>query len=55
MEQQALNDSSGSAANSGGSETPREGRNVWILTAYGISGLALFMILAYYLSSYLTR
>jgi len=33
----------------------REGRGVWVLTAYGISGLALFGILVYYLSDYLTR
>lgn len=33
----------------------REGRNVWILTIYGISGLALFGVLAYYFSSYIAR
>jgi len=54
MEESAVK-SSGSATNSTAAETPREGRNVWILTAYGISGLALFMVLAYYLSSYLTH
>ncbi|HEY7095199.1 MAG TPA: hypothetical protein VH437_00625 [Terriglobales bacterium] len=32
-----------------------EGRNVWVLTAYGISGLALFGILAYYVSQFLAR
>jgi hypothetical protein len=32
-----------------------EGRNVWVLTAYGISGLALFAVLAYFFSSYVTR
>jgi hypothetical protein len=35
--------------------TPREDRNVWVLTAYGISGLAVFIVLAYYLSAYLTH
>lgn len=33
----------------------REGRNVWILTIYGMSGLALFGVLAYYFSSYMAR
>ncbi|MFZ0285027.1 MAG: hypothetical protein WAL32_07330 [Terriglobales bacterium] len=32
-----------------------EGRGVWVLTAYGISGLALFGILMYYFSVYVTR
>jgi hypothetical protein len=34
---------------------PHEGRNVWILTAYAVSGLALFGVLIYYVSSYLTQ
>ncbi|PYX35677.1 MAG: hypothetical protein DMG75_13220 [Acidobacteria bacterium] len=33
----------------------REGRNVWVLTAYGISGLTLFGVLAYYFSQYLAN
>jgi hypothetical protein len=33
----------------------REGRGAWVLTAYGISGLALFAILAYYFSDYIAR
>jgi hypothetical protein len=32
-----------------------EGRSVWVLTAYGISGLALFGVLAYYFSDFVTR
>jgi len=32
-----------------------EGRNVWVLTAYAISGLALFGVLAYFFSSYITN
>jgi hypothetical protein len=36
-------------------EMPHEGRSVWVLTAYGISGLALLGVLAYYFSSYITR
>jgi hypothetical protein len=33
----------------------REGRGAWVLTAYGISGLALFGILAYFFSDYIAR
>jgi hypothetical protein len=41
---------------SANSSTPhREGRNVWVLTAYGVSGLILFGILAYYFSDFVTR
>jgi hypothetical protein len=32
-----------------------EGRGTWVLTAYGISGLALFGVLIYYFSVYVTR
>jgi hypothetical protein len=32
-----------------------EGRGTWVLTAYGISGLALFGVLVYYFSTYITR
>jgi len=32
-----------------------EGRGVWVLTAYGISGLALFGILLYYFSDFVTH
>ena len=34
---------------------PREGRNFWVLTAYGISGLVLFGILAYYFSDFVAK
>ena len=34
---------------------PREGRNFWVLTAYGISGLALFGVLAYYFSDFISH
>ena len=37
------------------SRIPHEGRNVWVLTAYGISGLALFGILAYYFSDFVAH
>ena len=51
MEQQVPGDSSSSAIK----QCQHEGRNFWVLTAYGISGLALFGVLAYYFSSYITR
>ena len=34
---------------------PHEGRNFWVLTAYGISGLALFGVLAYFVSDFVTH
>jgi len=33
----------------------REGRGAWVLTAYGICGLALFGILAYFFSDFIAR
>ena len=30
----------------------REGRGAWVLTAYGLSGLALFGVLAYFFSDF---
>jgi len=33
----------------------REGRGAWVLTAYGISGLALFGVLAYFFSDFIAR
>ena len=36
-------------------ETHHEGRGTWVLTAYGISGLALFGILLYFFSTYVTN
>ena len=32
-----------------------KGRNVWVLTAYAVSGLALFGVLIYYVSAYITQ
>jgi hypothetical protein len=55
MEHRSLGNSSTSAAGSRSSGTHREGRGVWVLTAYGISGLALFGILVYYFSTYVTN
>ena len=31
------------------------GRGAWVLTAYGISGLVLFGVLAYFFSNYIAR
>ncbi|HYL13317.1 MAG TPA: hypothetical protein VEV41_09780 [Terriglobales bacterium] len=57
MEQRATGNPAGSTSNvnSAAGVPRREGRNVWILTIYGISGLALFGILAYYFSSYIAH
>jgi hypothetical protein len=33
----------------------REGRGAWVLTAYGISGLALFGVLAYFFSDFVSH
>jgi heme/copper-type cytochrome/quinol oxidase subunit 3 len=32
-----------------------EGRGAWVLTVYGISGLALFGVLLYFFSTYVTN
>jgi len=56
MEHRALSNSSVSAAQSPASEThKKEGRGTWVLTIYGISGLALLGVLAYYFSAYVTH
>jgi hypothetical protein len=33
----------------------QEGRGAWVLTAYGISGLALFGVIAYFFSDFISR
>ena len=53
MEPRDLEDSSEITATS--TRLPREGRGIWVLTAYGISGLALFGVLLYYFSTYITH
>jgi len=53
VEQRALDDSSATSSQS--SRTRHEGRGIWVLTAYGISGLALFGVLLYYFSTYVTH
>ena len=32
-----------------------EGRGAWVLTSYGISGLALFGVLAYFFSDFISH
>ncbi len=55
MEPRALGTSSSATTTQKSSNTQHEGRNVWILTAYGISGLALIAVLAYYFSDFVTH
>ena len=33
----------------------KEGRGAWVLTAYSVSGLALFGVLAYFISDFLAH
>jgi hypothetical protein len=47
----ALNQSNSNAS----SNKHFAGRGAWVLTAYGISGLALFGVLAYFFSDYIAR
>jgi hypothetical protein len=35
--------------------TKREGRGAWVLTCYGICGLALFGVLAYFFSDFISH
>jgi hypothetical protein len=52
MENRALGTS---ATASSQTTTRHEGRHVWVLTAYAVSGLALFGVLIYYVSAYITQ
>ena len=52
MENRALENTSTTASRTA---RPREGRNVWVLTAYGIAGLAVFGVLIYYFSSFVAQ
>lgn len=54
MEDRALQNSATSTPSST-AKPCYEGRNVWVITAYGISGLALFGVLAYYFVQYITK
>ena len=53
MENRALGNST--TASSQTAVTRHEGRHVWVLTAYAVSGLALFGVLIYYVSAYITQ
>jgi len=53
MENRALGNSS--TANSQSASTHHESHTVWVMTAYAVSGLALFGVLVYYVSAYLTQ
>jgi len=55
MEDRASAHSSTKTIDSDSSSTRRGIRNCWVLTAYGISGLALFGVLVYYFSTYVTH
>ena len=44
-----------SATSSQTAATRHEGRHVWVLTAYAVSGLALFGVLIYYVSAYIAQ
>jgi len=52
MENRALENASTTTT---GTVRRHEGRNVWVLTAYGIAGLALFGVLMYFFSSYVAQ
>ena len=54
MENRSASDTS-TAAGRPRNAIHREGRGVWVLTAYGVSGLALFGVLVYYFSTYVTH
>jgi len=49
------NPSRSSSSQAGSKQHPKEGRNVWIVTLYGIAGLALLGVLGYYISNYFAR
>ncbi|MBV8051962.1 MAG: hypothetical protein JOZ80_12275 [Acidobacteriaceae bacterium] len=55
MDDRALSSSSVTTANNESSAVTTKNRGVWVLTAYGISGLALFGVLVYYFSTYVTH
>jgi hypothetical protein len=55
MDDRALGNSSTATISAQVSAAPRTNRGVWVLTAYGISGLALFGVLVYYFSTYVTH
>ena len=55
MQQRATGTPAVNASTSQSAEPVKCPRSVWVLTAYGVSGLALFGVLAYYFSSYIAN
>ncbi len=57
VSEQSISSSSLSSSSLSSSSTGRHfaGRGAWVLTAYGISGLALFGVLAYFFSDFIAR
>ena len=55
MEDRAPVISSPEQSSSSTSTKHYEGRGAWVLTAYGISGLALFGVLAYFFSDFIAH
>jgi hypothetical protein len=55
MQQRATGTPAVNAANPQSAGSVKCPRSVWVLTAYGVSGLALFGVLAYYFSSYIAN
>lgn len=55
MEHQARSSSVVSTPQAQSQSAHCEGRGTWVLTAYGISGLALFGVLLYFFSTYVTN
>ena len=55
MEHRSPGSSASSTESTRSTAIRHEGRGFWVLTAYGISGLALFGVLIYYISTYVTQ
>ena len=50
-----VNSTEQSSTTTSASKHHHEGRGAWVLTAYGISGLALFGVLAYFISDFVSH
>ena len=55
MEDRAPVVSSASISETKPTTKQHEGRGAWVLTAYGISGLAMFGLIAYFFSDFISR
>jgi hypothetical protein len=55
MEQSALGNSATPSTTTSSSSTQCAPRGSWVMTAYAVSGLALFGLLAYFFSNYITQ